>query len=111
MPTVLGRWLSPCPPVCWQHDRGYAAAGLPCQTELAAGGAVHQWVGSNIHQELGGMQEVHPSDREGHICSQEEPLKGAATEAQPLAFLPPALDLVPLGVPWRVPTWIGGAPG
>jgi len=37
------------------------AAGLPCQAELVAGGAVHQ--------ELVGVQEVLPEDGEGHVSS------------------------------------------
>jgi len=68
------------------------AAGLPCQAEPVAGGAVHERVGGDVHQELVGVQEVHPEDGEGDVCLQEGPLERAAAEAQPPFLLPPALD-------------------
>jgi len=68
------------------------AAGLPCQAEPVASGAVHERVGGDVHQELVGAQEVHPEDGKRHVCSQERVLKRAVCEAKPPFLLPPAPD-------------------
>ena len=64
---------------------------------MVAGGAVHQRVGGDVHQELVGALEIHSQDGEGHFHAQEGPLEGAAAEAQQWPLFLPAPDLVAVG--------------